>query len=147
MTDLEFRTASIDDVPQLASMNQRLIRDEGHTNPMTLDQLRERMGDWLQGTYEGIIAEIGGRPAGYLLFRREPGFVYVRHLFVDREFRRRGIGRKLLRWLERSVLAEPRELRVDALLKNEAGLAFWRAVGFHDYCVTLTKPRPRGPES
>jgi hypothetical protein len=35
--------AAVDDVPLLAAMNSRLIRDEGHRNPMTLPELEERM--------------------------------------------------------------------------------------------------------
>ena len=28
-------------------------------------------------------------------------------------------------------------LTVDVLCRNDAGVAFWRAVGYRDYCLTL----------
>ena len=45
--NISFRNAGNDDVKVLAAMNRELIRDEGSENPMNLEQLEERMKDFL----------------------------------------------------------------------------------------------------
>jgi len=50
---LMLRRATHEDVPQLAQMNWQLIRDEGSDNPMTVDQLAERMTGFLATTSPG----------------------------------------------------------------------------------------------
>ena len=34
------------------------------------------------------------------------------------------------------------EVYLDALVKNVSGLAFWRAIGFTDYCITMERHLP-----
>ena len=46
---LSLRIALEADRPALAQMNKRLIDDEGSRNPMSLDQLRQRMAGWPRG--------------------------------------------------------------------------------------------------
>jgi hypothetical protein len=43
-----------------------------------------------------------------------------------------------LTWLAAHIWAGQR-LRLDVLTGNAAGIAFWRAVGFQDYCLTLER--------
>ncbi|MDB5384773.1 MAG: hypothetical protein JWM11_419, partial [Planctomycetaceae bacterium] len=38
MNPIHYRFATLDDAELLAAMNQQLIRDEGHRNPMNLTQ-------------------------------------------------------------------------------------------------------------
>jgi hypothetical protein len=72
-----FRTATLADAPELAEMNHRLIHDEGHRNPMTVEELRVRMQGWLRGEHEAAVFEQDGRIAGYALFQRQPEHVYL----------------------------------------------------------------------
>ena len=44
---LVVRPANEADLLLLAQMNKRLIEDEGSRNPMSLDQLADRMRGWL----------------------------------------------------------------------------------------------------
>lgn len=132
-----YRAATLDDVPALAAMNQALIRDEGHRNPMTLPQLQDRMAEWLRREYEAILFENNGSATGYALFRREPEYVYLRQLYVCPQPRRQGVGRAAFDWLRTHPWAGERRLRVEVLVGNAAAIAFWRAVGFRDYCLTL----------
>jgi len=44
---VQSRPGTTDDCPQLARLNLQLIRDEGHRNPMTSDELEARMRTWL----------------------------------------------------------------------------------------------------
>lgn len=133
---MEYRQATAADAPALAEMNWQLIRDEGHRNPMTVAELAARMAGWLGREYEAVLFEEAGSPVGYALYRREPEYVYLRHLFVRRDCRRRGVGRAAVGWLRRQTWPG-RRVRVDVLVGNAAGVAFWRALGFADYCLTL----------
>ena len=45
------RAATEKDLSILVTMNKRLIEDEGHRNPMSLDQLRDRMQSWLTSNW------------------------------------------------------------------------------------------------
>jgi GNAT superfamily N-acetyltransferase len=133
---MEYRRATSADAPTLAAMNGELIRDEGHRNRMTVAELTARMAGWLRGEYEAALFEEAGRPTGYALYRRDEEYVYLRQFFVVPDCRRRGIGRAALRWLWENAWGRDR-VRVEVLVKNAAGVAFWRAVGFADYCLTL----------
>ena len=53
---------------------------------------RERMSDWLQAEYCGYLAKIDDRITAYCLYRDDGSYYYLRHLFVDRGFRRQGIA-------------------------------------------------------
>ncbi|MHB1018077.1 MAG: GNAT family N-acetyltransferase [Coriobacteriia bacterium] len=141
---MEFRFASADDAPTLGRLNADLIRAEGHRNPMTVAQLEDRMRGWLAGGYEAVVCESDGAPVGYALYRCELDHVYLRQLFVREGDRRRGIATALLQWLWSNVWRDVERCRVEVLVGNSAGLAFWRAIGFSDYCVTLETSSPQG---
>src|SRR4051812_29921213 len=128
---MEYRHATVADAPALAAMNWQLIGDEGSRNPMTVIELAGRMAGWLGGGYEAVVFEEDGRPAGYALYRRDPEHVYLRQFYVRPERRRRGVGRGAIAWLWRHAWCGGR-VRVEVLVGNAAGLAFWRAVGFRD---------------
>jgi ribosomal protein S18 acetylase RimI-like enzyme len=136
---MRYRLATVDDAGLLAQMNRRLIRDEGHRNPMSDGELLERMRSWLDGEYQAIVFEDESGPAGYALFRTEPDHVYIRQFFVEPERRRQGIGRAAIEHLANHVWRHRPRLRLDVLVDNAAAIAFWRAVGFADYCLTMEK--------
>ena len=138
--DLEYRFATVADSPLLAEMNQQLIQDEGHRNPMTLAQLEQRMRGFLNGEYRVVLFSRSSEPVGYALFRDEPEFVYLRQFFVAAACRRQGIGRAAIEWMRRHAWTGSQRVRLDVLIGNAQGLAFWRAVGFADYCLTLELP-------
>ena len=137
---LEFHAATVKDVPQLARMNRQLIIDEGHRNQMTLPALEQRMMRWIAGEeYKAILIAQQGAIAGYALYRIEPDprHVYLRQFFVAGPMRRHGLGRKAIEWLRIHEWADVRRVRIDVLVGNSDGIAFWRAVGFRDYCLTM----------
>jgi GNAT superfamily N-acetyltransferase len=134
---MRFRLATPEDAVLLAPLNAQLIREEGHRNTMTVPQLAERMKQWLDSDYQAAVFEDSDRLSGYALYRREPEFVYLRQLFVRADCRRRGIGREAIDWLRRNAWEPTARVRIDVLVGNAAGQAFWRAVGFRDYCITM----------
>jgi hypothetical protein len=46
---LSLRFAQEADLPALAQMNKALIEDEANRNPMSLEQLQQRLAGWLRG--------------------------------------------------------------------------------------------------
>jgi ribosomal protein S18 acetylase RimI-like enzyme len=136
---LNYRFAVPADIPGLARMNQQLIRDEGHRNRMAPAELEARMAVWLAGEYRAVVFEDDGEVAGYALYRHEPDGVYLRQFLVLPEQRRKGIGLAALRWLQRSAWQNEPRVRVEVLVGNAPGIAFWRAVGFSDYCITMER--------
>ena len=134
---MTFRLATPDDAPLLAGLNHQLIRDEGHRNPMTVPELEHRMRRWLGEEYRAVLFEDAGEVAAYALFREEPEEIYLRQFFVLRHRRRQGAGRRAMELLRSAIWPAGKRLTVDVLAVNQGGLAFWRAVGYADYSVTL----------
>lgn len=134
--NLSWRYASEADLAVLAEWNHQLIRDEGHRNPMTVEQLAERMKKWIQGEYNAVVF-CESEPVGYALFKQEDSLIYLRQFFVRRDRRRSGIGRVAFGHLRREIWPSGVRLTVDVLCQNSGGIAFWRNVGYRDYCLTL----------
>jgi GNAT superfamily N-acetyltransferase len=132
------------DLPALAELNAQLIEDEGHSNPMSVQQLESRMSGWLGGDYRAVIFREGDRVVAYALYRPSdgrwegaPSGVYLRQFFVVRDRRRHGIGSDAIGLLRREVWSPGCRITLETLLHNAKAQAFWRAVGFHDYSVTF----------
>ena len=138
---MHYRQATPADFPLLAAMNHRLIRDEGHRNPMTEAELSERMAGWLAGEYEAMLFTDAAGTAGYALFKRHDDHIYLRQFFVEPTRRRQGIGRAAIEWLLANAWQSAPHIRLDVLVGNAAGIAFWQAVGFAEYCVTMERRR------
>ena len=90
---MEHRLADDSDLDLLAGWNHELIRDEGHRNPMTVPELRERMRGWLAGEYKAVLLGPQTEPLAYALCRENATEVSLRQFFVRRDRRREGIGR------------------------------------------------------
>jgi predicted acetyltransferase len=134
---MKFRTATMDDCPRLAELNHQLIRDEGHRNRMTLAELEQGMRKWLADDYRAVLYEDGGEIVAYALFREQPEEIYLRQLFVVRHRRSQGIGRRAVAILRSQVWPKTKRLTVDVLVTNKRAVAFWREVGYTDYCLSL----------
>ncbi len=140
---MHFRFATIDDAAPLAEMNRDLIRDEGHRNSMTLDQLSARMRGWLAGEYRAVVFADSeqGPLLGYALFAPGEDHVYLRQFFVRSERGRQGIGRAAMAWLTQNAWQDADRVRIDVLVGNQAAVQFWRKMGFVDYCLTMERSR------
>lgn len=134
---ISHRFATLDDCRLLAELNQQLIRDEGHRNPMTVPELEQRMRGWLAGEYRAILYEEGGEVVAYALFREQADEIYLRQFFVARHKRRQGIGRRAVEILRSQIWPKNKRLTVEVLVANEQAVRFWRAVGYVDHALTL----------
>jgi len=134
---MNIRLATIDDLSILAEMNYMLIKDEGHSNPMGLSELRERMDEWLQGEYVAAVIEKNSEVIGYSLWRSEKQqHIYVRQFFVAPGHRRKHVGKKAIQLLK-TTYWKGMLLRLEVLVDNQRGRLFWKSVGFSEYCLTM----------
>jgi GNAT superfamily N-acetyltransferase len=136
---MHYRCATESDSEVLARMNRQLIRDEGHRNKMTLPELGKRMANWLKGEYQAVLFEENRAIVGYALFKHEPEHIYLRQLYVEARHRRKGVGKDAVQWLSANPWKNSKRLRLDVLAGNKSGMAFLKAVGFAEYCLTLEK--------
>ncbi len=135
---MNFHFATDDDLNLLARWNRELIQDEGHRNHMGIPELRERMRGWLdEHLYQAVIFMGDSDAVAYALYSETNDEVYLRQFFVRRDRRRRGIGRYAIEILRTQIWPTDKRLTIDVLVRNTPGAAFWRAMGFSDYCVTM----------
>jgi GNAT superfamily N-acetyltransferase len=137
---VRWRFATLDDARLLATLNQQLIEDEGHRNPMHVDQLELRMRGWLTTDYRAVLFQGDSEILAYALFRDlDGGGVYLRHFFVARNVRRHGVGGQAIQLFHDEVLAPGTRIAVEVLTSNHGGRSFWSALGFREYAVTLER--------
>ena len=141
---LLIRSAGEADLPLLAQMNKRLIEDEGSRNPMSIDQLAERMRGWLLSDWEMRLFATNVGVVGYAVYqaRRDEYFpdqtiVYLRQFYIERELRGRGLGTAACRALVAEHFPAGCRIVIDVLASNPRGYAFWRHVGFEPYSTTM----------
>jgi predicted acetyltransferase len=134
---MKFHPATLKDCALLAELNHQLIHDEGHRNPMTVPELEQRMKGWLASDYAAVLFENEGEVVAYALYREQPEEIHLRQLFVVRNRRRQGLGRQAMEILRTKIWSKHKRLTVEVLDRNTAAVAFWRAVGCHDYSLTL----------
>ncbi len=134
---MDYHFAAAADLDLLAEWNHQLIRDEGHRNPMTVPELRERMYAWLDGEYRAVLFGPESDPLAYALYRESAAEIYLRQLFVRRDRRREGIGRAAMNILRNQVWPRGKRLTVEVLTANTRAVAFWHAMGYRDYTLTL----------
>ncbi len=144
-----FRAVTDADLPLLAQMNKRLIEDEGHRNPMTVDQLEQRMRRWLSGDWDAEILIDDGKIVGYVLYqlRRDEyaadcPTVYIRHFYIEREQRRHGLGRQAIQALCQTRFPAHCTVAIDVLTDNTVGCQFWSSLGFEPYSMTMKLRHP-----
>lgn len=141
MTDrgeLRIERATRAEAPLLAELNLQLDEDEPHPYPLPLAALMERMTRWIEtGEYEVLLFRRSEGVAGYAAWRMEDRGAYIRHFFICRDQRRRGWGRAAMKLLCRDVLPQGLPVQVEATIGNQAGIAFWRAMGFQDFGLSM----------
>ena len=150
MTDrgeLRIDKAKRAEVPLLAELNRQLDEDEPHPYPLPPTALDERMARWIEtGEYEVLLFRRGKHVAGYTAWRMEDRGVYVRHFFICRDQRRQGLGRAAMKLLCRDVFPKDAPIQTDAVIGNKGGIAFWHAIGFRDFGLSMELKAGAEPE-
>ena len=125
-------------------MNRQLVEDEQHRHRFKPDTwFEERMRCLLTSAYRAVLFEIEDEVVAYALYRDHPDHadtVYVRQFFVNRGYRRQGIGREVMRILRDEIWAKGKRVTVEVLVGNQVARAFYGAVGFRPYSIELEVP-------
>jgi len=134
---LHIRVATPADVPLLVEMIRELAEYEEELDQVDAtaeDLLREGFG--VDPHFEALIAEWRGAPAAYAVyfftFSTWSGrqSLFVEDLFVRAEFRRKGIGKAMLRHM--AAIARERKcygVRWEVLNWNTPAIEFYRSLG------------------
>ena len=111
--EIVLRQATEDDVTELATLNKRLVVDQGSRNPYTASEYEGRFRDWLRGDEWSvdIFADSEGIILGYAVHTVQQDYyypdqevVYLRQFYIDRPMRRRGMGTAATSFLPRNGL-------------------------------------------
>jgi ribosomal protein S18 acetylase RimI-like enzyme len=141
---MEYRIASMEDVPLLAGMNRQLTEDEGHRNRFHPEAwFEERMRAFLAGSYQAVLFERDERTVAYALYTDQTEHadtIYLRQIFVHRECRRQGVGRESVRILRENIWPKEKRITVGVLSGNRAAIDFYRAIGFTPYSLEMELP-------
>ncbi len=122
--------AALKDVEKLAEYNQQLIQDEKSGNTSPLLDLQNRMKDFLSNGYRGyfILEEITGTELGYILADYSSEIVFIRHFFIKKQYRRKGLGTEaFLKLLDKDEMVGA---RLQILKWNQPALNFFTQMGF-----------------
>ncbi len=137
---MQWRPARPDEFAMLVTMNRQLQEDE-NSEVMPTRIIEARMQRWLDAGYHTMLLEENGRVLGYTVFHdtdpelQGPPGIYLRHFFIARDARRRGIGRQAFELLRRDEWPADGRILLDAMCSNPNAQRFWRELGFEEYSI------------
>lgn len=151
---INLRKATINDITALAEMNQQLIQDERNRNPINLGQLKLRIQAWLDGSWSAVMIYKHDDLIGYLMYQQreddydpDQGVIFVRQFFVQRAYRRRGIGRQAFEQITEHYFPSDAKVMLDVLATNSEALRFWEDLGFTQYATSLHRNAPNNAQA
>jgi len=126
---MELVAAVMADLDRLTRMNILLREDERMDNFMTEEEVRTRMTGFLEGdSYRTFLLKENEKVFGYILLNiaREP--VYLRHLYVERDYRKKGLGRLMLK--KSMNMLNLKEIDLEVMVWNDNAVRFYEKYGF-----------------
>jgi len=111
---------------------------------MSIDELQERLMNWLCSDWQVDVVMEGKDIAGYAVYQQRKDeyypdrtVVYLRQFYIERDKRNRGLGSLAFRTLANERFPPGSTVVIDALASNPDGYRFWAKVGFQPYCTTM----------
>ena len=134
---LKIREATADDAPLIMSMVRELAefeRELDQVDATTEDLVREGFGS--EPHFHALIADWDGKPVGYAVyfftFSTWTGrqSLFVEDLFIREKFRKKGIGKAMLRHMAKIAGARKcYDMRWEVLNWNTPAIEFYRSLG------------------
>ena len=126
---MELQKAVIEDCDELVEMNNQLVIDEQFDVILPQDKMIERMQDFIQGSvYDCYLMVHDNVVCGYCLVDTTKTPLYLRHLFVKKEHRRKGLGKKTIQMLLQMYKTD--SLDIEVMAWNANALKFYESIGF-----------------
>ena len=127
---MEIKKCTLEDVPQLAFFNKQLIEDEKSNNPMSIEELEERMTGFLNTEYDAYFFLVEDAVVGYALVKNTSTPLYLRQFLIAREYRQKHYGTGAFHALSEYLGVE--RMDIEVLPWNERGMRFWESLGFKE---------------
>lgn len=124
------RKCKLEDIPKLALFNKQLIEDEKSDNPMSIQELEERMTGFLKTEYDAYFFMVDEDIVGYALVKNSCRPLYLRQFLIDRKYRKHHYGTEAFNSLIQYL--EVKSIDIEVLSWNEEGNRFWESCGFKD---------------
>jgi len=126
---MELQKAVIEDCDELVQMNTQLVIDEQYDVILPEDKMIERMKDFIQGSVYDCYLMVHDRVVcGYCLVDKTKNPLYLRHLFVKKEHRRKGYGKTAIQMLLNMYKTDA--LDIEVMAWNANALKFYESIGF-----------------
>jgi GNAT superfamily N-acetyltransferase len=135
---MTIRSATIEEVEVLANMNHRLVEDMSTEN-WSHDRYRDRFRRWIEGHRWSVDLFVEDKHAvGYSVYqRRQDHFdnaqsvIFMRHFYIEREHRCRGLGRSAFDLLVETRFPRHSGITLDVLPTNPDSTKFWESTRLH----------------
>jgi ribosomal protein S18 acetylase RimI-like enzyme len=138
------RLAIMKDIPELGRLNTAFNGGDESMAALAARFEDPRRIEW------PVVAEVDGRLVGFAALRLAPGLFYAEshaemtELYVENAYRRRGIGRELVRYVERmAVEMGAAELWLMTGKENFPAQEFYRSLGYEQEDIALSKELER----
>lgn len=129
-TEFEIRPVRVDDAEPLAELLSQMGK------PILGEEVQLRLSLLFKHPdHQAFLAEIEGKPLGYIhavhSIRLTSGpFLEIVGLVVSEKYRRSGIGRALVEFVEKNRSADKNNIRVRCNVKRKEAHAFYRSLRF-----------------
>jgi diamine N-acetyltransferase len=160
--DISIRKAAVEDLESILKLNKALFDYEEKFNSeynlgwtyseKGQNYFRKRIKD---DSSIVLVAETGNRIVGYLLIfidthsiRKTNPIAEVENMFIDREYRKHGIGTELMKEAIKLIKEKGiKRIDVEVEAQNFEAIKFYKSIGFEDFEITLEMkldwyPRP-----
>ena len=127
---MEIKKCTLGDVPQLAVLNKQLIEDEKSNNPMSIEELEERMRGFLNSEYDAYFFLVDEVVVGYALVKNTCTPLDLRQFLIAREYRQKHYGTEAFQVLLKYLGVD--RMDIEVLPWNERGMRFWESMGFKE---------------
>lgn len=129
VTEIDIQLARPREARDLAAMSRRLV-EAGLEPSWTLDRIERHVR---HPDSVAIVARVGPQLAGFAIMQYGDTSAHLNLLAVEPRFRRAGIGRRLVRWLEESaIVAGTFTIGLEMRATNAIAERFYLALGYRE---------------
>jgi ribosomal protein S18 acetylase RimI-like enzyme len=147
MTPMIIRPAAVEDVSSIVRVRLGAITEQeikGFLAPefalySSIEKLRTNWDkeNRLKDGFEVFVAEAEGKIVGFIVFKMKRNYGYIDNIVVAKEEQRKGIGRKLVAYVEKFAKSQGIYKMMTDTTENAEGnpwksYSFWLGLGYED---------------